>query len=153
MTQNKTLTLRSFDIPALHKFGIGFDNMFDELMRVSANQPNSNYPPHNVIKTGDETVTIEVAVAGFAEGEIDIALDKRQLTITGARARAEDKEDEIYEYLHRGISMRDFKHTFTLAEHVKVMSAAIKDGVLSVYLEREVPEEAKPKSIAITYQN
>jgi molecular chaperone IbpA len=152
MTQNKTLTLRSFDIPALHKFGIGFDNMFDELMRVSASQPNSNYPPHNVIKTGDETVTIEVAVAGFAEGEIDIALDKRQLTITGARARAGNKEDEIYEYLHRGISMRDFKHTFTLAEHVKVMSAAIKDGILAVHLEREVPEEAKPKSIAITYQ-
>jgi molecular chaperone IbpA len=148
MTHNKTLTLRSFDVPQLHKFGIGFDNMFDELMRVSSLQTNSNYPPHNVIKTGEDTVTIEVAVAGFAEGEIDIALDKRLLTITGARKRS---EDEKHEYLHRGISSRDFKHTFTLAEHVEVKSAAIKDGILAVHLEREVPEEAKPKTIAITY--
>ena len=144
----KTLTLRSFDVPQLHKFGIGFDSMLDDLMRVSNLQSNSNYPPHNVIKTGDDTVTIEVAVAGFAEGEIDIALDKRLLTIAGARKRT---ENETHEYLHRGISSRDFKHTFTLAEHVEVKSATIRDGVLSVYLEREVPEEAKPKSIAITY--
>ena len=144
----KTLTLRSFDIPAIHKFGIGFDNLFDDLMRVTQHQASTNYPPHNVIKTGDDTVTIEVAVAGFAEGEIDIALDKRLLTITGARKRA---EDETHEYLHRGISSRDFKHTFTLAEHVEVKNASIVDGILSVYLEREVPEEAKPKSIAITY--
>ena len=148
MTHNKTLTLRSFDVPHLHKFGIGFDNMFDELMRVSSLQTNSNYPPHNVIKTGEDTVTIEVAVAGFAEGEIDIALDKHLLTITGARKRG---EDEKHEYLHRGISSRDFKHTFTLADHVEVKSAAIKDGILAVHLERELPEEAKPKTIAITY--
>jgi molecular chaperone IbpA len=146
----KTLTLRSFDIPQLHKFGIGFDNMFDEIMRVTSQQTNSNYPPHNVIKTGEDTVTIEVAVAGFAEGEIDISLDKRLLTIAGARKR---EEDTAHEYLHRGISSRDFKHTFTLAEHVEVRSAAIKDGILAVYLEREVPEEAKPKAIAITYQS
>jgi len=144
----KTLTLRSFDVPQLHKFGIGFDSMFDELMRVTSQQTNSNYPPHNVIKTGDDTVTIEVAVAGFAEGEIDIALDKRMLTITGARKR---EDDVAHEYLHRGISSRDFKHTFTLAEHVEVKSASICDGILAVYLERQVPEEAKPKSIAITY--
>jgi molecular chaperone IbpA len=145
----KTLTLRSFDIPQLHKFGIGFDNMFDELMRVTSQQTNSNYPPHNVIKTGDNTVTIEVAVAGFAEGEIDISMEKRVLTIAGAR---QTQEDSAHEYLHRGISSRDFRHTFTLAEHVEVKSAAICNGILSVYLEREVPEEAKPKSIAITYQ-
>ena len=146
----KTLTLRSFDIPQLHKFGIGFDSMFDELMRVTAQQTNSNYPPHNVIKTGENTVTIEVAVAGFAEGEIDISLEKRVLTIAGAR---KTEENAAYEYLHRGISSRDFRHTFTLAEHVEVKNASIRNGILSVYLERQVPEEAKPKSIAITYQN
>jgi len=145
---NKTLTLRSFDIPQLHKFGIGFDNLFDDLMRVGSLQSNSNYPPHNVIKTGDDTVTIEVAVAGFAEGEIDISLDKRQLVIKGERKR---EDDSSYEYLHRGISRRDFTHTFSLAEHVEVKNASIQDGILSVYLERYVPEEAKPKAIAITY--
>ena len=145
---NKTLTLRSFDIPHLHKFGIGFDNMFDELLRVAGQQTQSNYPPHNVIKTGEDTVTIEVAVAGFAEGEIDISLDKRQLVIKGERKREDDAD---YEYLHRGISRRDFTHTFSLAEHVEVKNASIQDGILSVYLERFVPEEAKPKAIAITY--
>ena len=142
-------SLRSFDIPQLHKFGIGFDNLFDDLMRVGSLQSNSNYPPHNVIKTGDDTVTIEVAVAGFAEGEIDISLDKRQLVIKGERKR---EDDSSYEYLHRGISRRDFTHTFSLAEHVEVKNASIQDGILSVYLERYVPEEAKPKAIAITYQ-
>jgi molecular chaperone IbpA len=90
----KTLTLRSFDVPQLHKFGIGFDSMLDELMRVTSQQTNSNYPPHNVIKTGEDTVTIEVAVAGFAEGEINIALEKRLLTIAGASQRDENAAHE-----------------------------------------------------------
>ena len=147
MTQ---FTIHTLDLPALHRHAIGFDQLFEQLNRTLSGKSEGNYPPHNVIKTGDDTVTIEVAVAGFAEGEIDIALDKRLLTITGARKRA---EDENHEYLHRGISSRDFKHTFTLAEHVEVKSATIRDGILAVHLEREVPEEAKPKTIAITYQN
>ncbi|WP_353482096.1 Hsp20 family protein [Haliscomenobacter sp.] len=144
----KTLTLRSFDIPAIHKFGIGFDNLFDDLMRVTQHQASTNYPPHNVIKTGDDTVTIEVAVAGFAEGEIDISLDQRQLVISGAKAT---EQDQSHEYLHRGVSQRDFKQTFPLSEHVEVNGASISNGILTVYLERKVPESAKPKSIAITY--
>ncbi len=146
----KTLTLRSFDIPQLHKFAVGFDSMLDELMRVGSQQSNSNYPPHNVIKTGPESVIIEVAVAGFAEGEIDISVDKRVLAIAGAKKTEENSE---WEYLHRGISSRDFRHVFTLAEHVEVRNATIKNGILSVSLERVVPDEARPKSIAITYQN
>ena len=144
----KTLHLRSFDIPAFNKFGIGFENLFDDLQRVTQIQSSTNYPPHNVIKTGDNTVTIEVAVAGFAEGEIDIALDKRLLTITGNKQR---DDDAAHEYLHRGISSRDFKQTFPLAEHVEVKGATVRDGILTVLLEREIPESAKPKSIAITY--
>jgi molecular chaperone IbpA len=144
----KTLHLRSFDIPALNKFGIGFENVFDDLMRVTQNQSSTNYPPHNVIKTGDDTVTIEVAVAGFSEGEIDISLDQRLLTVTGNKNRNDTIEPE---YLHRGISSRDFKQTFPLAEHVEVNGATIRNGILTVLLERKVPESAKPKSIAITY--
>lgn len=146
---NKTLTLRTFDIPQLHKFGIGFEPMFEELQRF-ANQGNSNYPPHNVIKTAENKVTIEVAVAGFAEGEIDIQVDKRTLTITGEQIREEDAD---WEYLHRGISSRDFTHSFSLADHVEVKNASIRNGILRVYLERIVPEADKPKSIAINYQD
>jgi len=144
----KTLSLRSIDIPQLHRFGIGFDSMFDDLMRISQAQSNSNYPPHNVIKTGENTSMIEVAVAGFAEGEIDINVDKQILTISGAINR---EENDTHEYLHRGISRRDFRQSFTLADHVEVKNATVRDGILTVYLEREVPESARPKSIAITY--
>ena len=146
----KTLHLRAFDIPAFNKFGIGFEDLFTDLQRVTQTQSSTNYPPHNVIKTGDHTVTIEVAVAGFAEGEIDVSLDQRLLTITGAK---KNEKDEEHEYLHRGISARDFKQTFPLAEHVEVKGAAIKDGILTVLLEREIPESAKPKSIAIAYNS
>lgn len=146
----KTLSLRSFDIPHLHRFGIGFDHVFDDLMRISQAQSNTNYPPHNVIKTGENTMTIEVAVAGFAQGEIDINLDSQNLTVSGSVKRNDDAE---YEYLHRGISRRDFRQSFTLADHVEVKNASVRDGILSVHLERQVPENARPKSIAITYND
>lgn len=144
----RELTLRSLDIPSIHRFGIGFDSMFDELMRVAASQTQSNYPPHNVIKTGEETVLIEVAVAGFDEGEISVTVENNTLEISGQQNRVDDAN---WEYYHRGLSRRDFKQKFTLAEHVEVVMASVKDGILSVYLERKVPEEKKPKSIAIKY--
>jgi molecular chaperone IbpA len=146
----KTLSLRAIDIPQLHRFGIGFDSMFDDLMRVTQAQSGTNYPPHNVIKTGDNTSVIEVAVAGFTEGEIEISVDKQILTIAGAIQRT---EDDTHEYLHRGISRRDFRQSFTLADHVEVKNATVRDGILTVYLEREVPESARPKTIAITYSS
>lgn len=146
----KTLTLRSFDIPQIYKFGIGFDDLFEDLMRITQHQSSTNYPPHNVIKTGEDSVTIEVAVAGFAEGEIDVTVEKRLLTIVGSKKRS---EDDTREYLHRGISSRDFKTVFPLNEHVEVKTASITNGILHIYLQREVPEASKPKSIAITYNS
>lgn len=148
----KTLSLRSLDIPAIHKFGIGFDNMFDELMRVTNQQLNSNYPPHNVIKTGEQTVTIEIAVAGFEEGEIDITVDKNIMTISGSKSATTETLQPEVEYLHRGLSSRDFRQHFQLSEHVEIRNAVIKNGVLSVYLERIVPEDKKPRTVAITYK-
>ena len=143
----KTLTLRSLDIPQIHKYGIGFDSVIDELLRVTSNQ-TTNYPPHNVLKTGEDTVTIEVAVAGFNEGEITVTVDNRILTIHGSTERIENIG---HEYLHRGISSRDFKQDFNLAEYVEVVGAAVKNGILLIHLERKIPEEKKPRAIAISY--
>ena len=143
----KTLTLRSLDSPAIHKFGIGFDSLFDDLTRMTSQQ-SLNYPPYNIVKQTDDTFYIEVATAGFSEGEIEVNLDNRVLTIKGQVAR---DDDATYEYLHRGISSRDFVREFTLAEHVEVVNASQKDGILKIYLERVVPEEKKPKTIAINY--
>jgi molecular chaperone IbpA len=146
MSNNRTLTLRSLDIPAIHKFGIGFDTVLDDLFGVQ--QTTGNYPPHNVIKTGSETVMIEVAVAGFEEGEIHLSVENNVLTIHGQQFR---NEPVNYEYLHRGLSSRDFTQNFRLAEHVEVKDATIRNGILTILLEREVPEEKKPRSIAINF--
>ncbi len=148
----RELNLRALDIPSIHKFGIGFDNIFDELMRVNAQQTNVNYPPYNIVKHSEDTFAIELAVAGFREGDINITVEKNILTITGEQAIKVYKEGELEpEYVHRGISARDFARTFTLADHVEVIGATVENGILSVQLERQVPEEQKPKTVAITY--
>jgi len=141
-----TLTLRSLDIPSIHKFAVGFDNMFDDLLRTS--QANTNYPPYNIVKHGDDNFAIELAVAGFKDGEINIQVERNQLTVKGEQAI--DLDNQI-EYLHRGISARSFSRTWTLADHVEVAGAKSENGILTISLERKVPEEQKPKSIAITY--
>ena len=145
------LTLRSLDIPAIHKFGIGFDSLFDELMRNNAQQA-TNYPPYNIVKHDDDNFIIELAVAGFNEGDIHITLEKNLLTIKGEQTQSLDELEKEVEYLHRGISARSFTRTFTLADHVEVSKAHAKNGILSIELERKVPEEQKPKTIAIKYQ-
>ena len=146
----KTLTLRSFDIPALTKFGIGFDNMFDELMRVSAQQSSSNYPPYNIVQINEDEYMISLAVAGFGLDNLSVTKDKNFLIIEGKEYQP-DSEKIVPNYLHKGISNRDFRREFQLADHVEISNAHLELGILSVHLKREVPEDAKPKTIAITY--
>jgi molecular chaperone IbpA len=147
----KTLTLRSFDIPAIHKFGIGFDNMFDELMRVSAQQGNTNYPPYNIVQVNEDEYTISVAVAGFSLDNLSVTKDKKVLVIEGKQTMGDLIDEEEVKYLHKGISERNFRREFQLADHVEITGAHLELGILSVHLKREIPEEAKPKTIAITY--
>jgi len=144
----RELTLRALDIPSIHKFGIGFDSMIDELMRMNATQTNTNYPPYNVVKETEDKFAIELAVAGFGEGEISIQLENSVLTVTGNKIH---DLNSIKEYLHHGISNRNFVREFTIAEYVEVRSASNENGILTIHLERVVPEDKKPKSIAINY--
>ena len=146
----KTLTLRSFDLPALTKFGIGFDNMFDELMRVSAQQSSTNYPPYNIVQINEDEYVISLAVAGFGLDNLSVTKDKKFLIIEGKEYQT-DSEKVVPNYLHKGISNRDFRREFQLADHVEISHAHLELGILSVHLKREVPEDAKPKTIAITY--
>jgi len=146
----KTLTLRSFDLPALTKFGIGFDNMFDELMRVNAQQSSTNYPPYNIVQINEDEYMISLAVAGFGLDNLSVTKDKKFLIIEG-KEYDPDCEKIVPNYLHKGISNRDFRREFQLADHVEISNAHLELGILSVYLKRQVPEDAKPKSIAITY--
>lgn len=145
------LTLRSLDIPTLHKHAIGFDTVFDRLLAATSGQA-TNYPPYNIIKHSDDTYAIELAVAGFRDGDIDLTMEKNVLTITGEQTQSVEEVDVPQsEYLYRGISARSFVRTFTIGEYVEVVGAVIQDGILTIKLERQIPEEKKPKKIAITY--
>ena len=145
----KTLTLRSFDLPGIQKFGIGFDNMFDELMRVTAQQSGNNYPPYNIVQLDDNQYMISLAVAGFGLDNLSVTKDKNFLIIEG-KEYDPDSEKLQPNYLHKGISNRDFRREFKLADHVEISNAHLELGILSIHLVREVPESAKPNSIAIT---
>ena len=151
MTQYQLTTL---DLPALHRRTIGFDQLFQELNKVFANsRAEDNYPPHNIIKVDDDHYVIEVAVAGFADDEIDVELEKNRLTIRGCQTRNESVDAAPIEYVHKGISSKQFEKSWPLAEHVEVRAAKVKNGILSIALERIVPEDAKPKKIAIEFQS
>lgn len=146
MTQ---FTLRTLDLPALHRHAIGFDQMFEQLNRTFASgKTDGNYPPHNVVQLDDTHFVIELAVAGFAESEIDVELAENVLTVKGETDRTDREQGK---YLHKGISTRNFTRSFPLAENVEVRNATVQNGILSVDLELVIPEEKKAKKIAITF--
>ena len=142
-------TIQGFDLPTLHRKFIGFDPLFEDLTRAFTSNKSDNYPPYNILKTGDNTYEIHVAVAGFDEGEITVNVNEGNLIITGEKAAADLPEGFKYEY--QGISARRFIRTFSLADYVEVTDAQSKNGILTVSLTRQVPEAMKPKTIAITY--
>ena len=139
--------ITTLDLPQLYRNSVGLDSIFDSLLgKIEHNQ--SNYPPYNIIKQDDDNYTIEVAVAGFGQGDIDIQVKEGELIITGAKS-----VDEESQYLHQGIGTRKFTRTFNLSEYVEVKSADCVNGVLSIVLERNIPDAMKPKSIAINYKS
>jgi len=149
MTQ---LQIHTLDLPTfvnqIHRQTIGFDTLFDQLNRTFANsKSDGNYPPHNVVKLDDSHYVIEVAVAGFAENEIDVELKENILTVRGEQ----EKTDTDVEYLHKGISARNFVRTFPLAEHIEVRGATVRNGILAIALEQIIPEEQKAKKVQITF--
>ena len=127
-------------------FAIGFDRTFQLLERASA-PSNNNYPPYNIVKHDAENFSIEMAVAGFGKDDILITKEKEILSIVGG---VRDAEPDDMEYIHRGLASRSFKRTFTLADDIKVESSELLDGILFVYLKREIPEEDKPQEIEIS---
>ena len=147
MTSNiPTFRLNHLDIPNIHKFGIGFDSIFEDIHRLASVTGKDNYPPYNVIKIDDDHFTIELALAGIPRESLDIEVDQNQLTVSTEKAET----DEELEYLHKGISQRGFSRSFTLADHVVVKGADLIDGVLKISLERQLPEELKPRKIDIS---
>lgn len=123
-------------------FFIGFDRMLNRMQATTPGQPN--YPPYNIVKTDENSYELQLAIAGFKYDDLEITLEDGKLSITGNQSEEDDAE-----YLHKGISARNFTRTFTLMDTIVVNGADLSDGILNVKLENVIPEEKKPRKIEI----
>ena len=130
-----------FSTPMARQF-VGFDSLFEELNSL-ADRKEPNYPAYNIAKDDDEHYRIEVALAGFTQDDINIQTEKGILTVDASKA------EDSGNYIHQGIAKRAFSKMFRLAEYMKVNDAQFIDGILTVFLQKEVPEADRPKKIEI----
>ena len=146
MTNLSTLrnAIQSFDYNHLTPYAVGFDKQFDRLWDYATHQAESTgYPPYNIEKSDEYNYTIEMALAGFGKKDIEIEFAEGLLTIQSV------KEKEEKETLYKGISQRNFTRKFTLADDIVVKGAKLENGMLTIKLERIVPEEKKPQLIEV----
>jgi molecular chaperone IbpA len=134
----------NFDFSPFRRSTVGFDRLFDLLESGLSTQIAEGYPPFDLVREGEDRYRINMAVAGFRQDEIEVTAHQNMLTVTG---RKQDSDDS--RYIHRGIAARDFERRFGLADYVQVKNAELKDGMLSIELVREIPDEMKPRKIAI----
>jgi len=141
--------MRTYDFSPLYRSFVGFDRMANRIdaAATQAAKSNSSYPPYNVARLSEDRFRIDLAVAGFTAGDIEIETHENVLTIAGHITPAAENDDA--EYLHRGIAERGFERRFQLADHVRVSAADLNNGLLSVSLVREIPDALKPQKIAI----
>ena len=135
----------NFDFTPYRRSTVGFDRLFDLLETGMRGDGSDGYPPFDNARDGEDSYRITLAVAGFRPDEIEVVAQQHQLTVTGKRAGDEDEG----KYLHRGIVARPFERRFQLADFVEVRSADLENGLLSIALQRVVPETMKPRKIAI----
>jgi len=133
-----------FDFAPFYRSSIGFDRVFDLLDNATRVSSIDNFPPYDIAKTGEDSYRIQMAVAGYGQEELSITTQPNLLIVTG-----EKTADKQGEFLHRGIANRNFTRRFELADHVKVTSANLVNGLLTVELQREIPEAMKPRRITI----
>lgn len=134
----------TFDFSPLFRSSIGFDRMLNALEAASRVETFDNWPPYDIAKTDDETYRVSLAVAGFSPDELSINQEQNMLMVSGQKAGEDNGQ-----YLHRGIAGRAFQRRFELADHVKVVGANLVNGLLTIDLKRELPEEMKPRRIEI----
>lgn len=132
-----------FDFSPLFRSTIGFDRLM-RLADTATRVEGTSYPPYNIEVTGENSYRLTMAVAGFANSDLDITVKENELLVSGR-----SQKDERSQYLHRGLARRAFERRFELADHIKVNGASLENGLLHVDLVREVPETLKPRKIAI----
>ena len=140
--------LTTFDINRLTPYAVGFDKQFDRLWDYATHQAESTgYPPYNIQKTEDYKYEIEMAVAGFSKKDIEVEFAAGVLTVKSVKDKDTGATDEYT--LYKGISQRNFNRKFTLADDIVVNEAKLDNGMLTIHLERIVPDEKKPQMIEI----
>lgn len=135
----------NFDFTPYRRSTVGFDRLFDLLETGMRGDAADGYPPFDIVRDGEDSYRITLAVAGFRPDEIEVVAQQNQLNVTGKR----NEDDGKGEYLHRGIAARDFERRFQLADFIEVGEAGFDNGLLSIELKRVVPEAMKPRKIAI----
>jgi molecular chaperone IbpA len=140
------IIMRTVDYSPFYRATVGFDRVFDLLDNVASQSGTNGYPPYNIEKAGDNAYRIVMAVAGFAEAELNVTQKENELLVTGQSAQNGVDEKQ---YLYRGIAGRNFERRFQLADHVKVTGAKLANGLLTIELQREIPEEKKPRAIPV----
>ncbi|GAL22894.1 Hsp20 family protein [Vibrio maritimus] len=136
--------MRTVDFTPLYRNAIGFDRLFNMMEANSAKNSSGGYPPYNIEQQDENHFRITMAVAGFAEDQLDLTQKENMLIVKGERKAEEGKN-----YVYQGIAERDFERKFQLADYVKVVGASMENGLLHVDLEREIPEAMKPRKIEI----
>ena len=137
---------------SLRPFSIGFDDMFDQFENMLGNgglSMQSNYPPYNIRRTGQDKYSIEVALAGFSKNDVEVEFEDNLLTVRTKQVDKSENKNDDGEIIHKGISQRHFARSFTIADDVKVNGAQLKDGLLTIACERIIPEHKKRKLIEI----
>ncbi|MBI1393180.1 MAG: Hsp20 family protein [Alphaproteobacteria bacterium] len=137
--------MRNYDLTPLYRNSVGFDRMFDLLENLGKVEAGGGYPPYNIERLDDDQYRITLAVAGFSANDLDIEIHENSLKVSGAR----NEGDEGRTFLHQGIAGRSFERRFQLADHVKIETATLANGLLNIDLRREIPEANKPRKIEI----
>lgn len=138
----------NYDFSPLFRSTVGFDRL-SRLLESNLAKTETAYPPYNIEKTGEDNYRITLAVAGFDRSELDVTVQENKLIVSGKLSDAARAAEESSQYLYRGIAGRAFRHTFELADTVKVAGADLVNGLLHIDLKREIPEQAKPRRIDI----
>lgn len=138
--------MRTMNLDPFWRTSIGFDRLFDLMDESLRFEPEDHYPPCNIVRTGENTYRISLAVAGFKPEQVNVTVNQNMLIIS---ASAEEKQKDKGEYLYRGIAGRSFERRFNLADYVMVKGASLDDGLLQIDLERELPDAMKPRQIEI----
>ena len=140
--------MRTYDFTPLYRSAVGFDRLAGLLETAARTSQENGWPPYNIETTGENAYRIEIAVAGFKPDELTLEVKENLLTVTG-RKTANDEAGTERTYLHRGLAERDFERRFQLADYVVVKGTDLADGLLSIELNRELPEALKPRRIEI----